>query len=71
MAGRANIFRYIRLQVKVSRQIETLHVLEKDLKNLRHKMKLVEIQDKDYIDELLRKKLNKFPPNTYQIKEED
>ncbi|MBN2779549.1 MAG: hypothetical protein JXQ74_00570 [Alphaproteobacteria bacterium] len=69
MFGRANVWRYIRLSMQVQEEKQVLTNLEKDLKELHHKIGLIENKDKDYIDELLRKKLNKFPPNTYQIKE--
>lgn len=71
MFGRANLWRYLRLSFKAQEQEKVLNGLEEDLKKLHHKIGLIEGKDKDYIDELLRKKLNKFPPKTYQIKEVD
>jgi len=68
MFGRSNIFYLIQLKNENKRQELQLEILEKEMLSLQTKTNLIENKNSDYIDELLRKKLNRFPPNTYQIK---
>ncbi len=71
MFGRANVFHLVRLNMQNNSQEKILNDLETEVAILTKKINLIKQKDKDYIDELLRKKLNRFPPNTYQIKNID
>ena len=68
--GRSNVFRWIGLRINRVEQSEKLKDLEKEVLEIKKKVELIKSNDLDYIDELLRRKLNRFPPKTYQIKEE-
>ncbi|MBN2676038.1 MAG: hypothetical protein JXR30_02165 [Alphaproteobacteria bacterium] len=66
--GRSNLFYWGRLVLDRQTQEETLQSLEAEAKILKTSIQRIENKDRDYIDELLRKKLNRFPPNTYLLR---
>ncbi len=71
MFGRSNLFYLMRLKNENQKQEIKLEKLKKEVTILQTKTDLVIKKSKDFIDELLIKKLNRFQPKTYQIKSED
>ncbi len=71
MFGRSNLFYLMRLKNENQKQEIRLKKLKKEKFILQMKTNLVLNKSKDFIDELLIKKLNRFQENTYQIKEDD
>ena len=71
MFGRSNLFYLMRLKSENQKQEIKLEKLEKEMNILQMKTNLVLNKSKDFIDELLIKKLNRFQENTYQIKGND
>ncbi|MHA1540956.1 MAG: hypothetical protein ACTSXL_04840 [Alphaproteobacteria bacterium] len=69
MFGRSNLFYLMRLKSENQKQEIKLEKLKKETLLLQMKTNLVLNKSKDFIDELLIKKLNRFQENTYQIKE--